>query len=385
MKLENFEKSFRTAPPLALQDILLSPSETLMLDRCLHHCILHIIITHGGEKFEKFKDSLEKSLPESEYKIELHKTPLHPLPAWNIDESTILGQAEVVEAIYDELHLKDSQIWHNTVKFLGGNQLSIARLRSLANIRAGHEGGYSGFGWGVWMPGLFHGKIADMHGFLVTHWGVPHVGTRNPGCLAFHNTCLHRNPILLTSLPPFRVCRDLVFVSLYARVLHCLLIVSGKGSLEEYADLVGDSWSTIESHARQILDRFSNGEAVANMRWKRRMFSTAQKQENENKQAKGSATNSPIPQPPTSTTQPACSTPLLPPGDMIYENSILFLRDALVSREFTDAIKSGDSGRIVILLKVLSLSFRGNGRTKYAHEMLHFIHNVMCVWPKPIR
>jgi hypothetical protein len=54
------------------------------------------------------------------------------------------------------------------------------------------------------MPGLFHGKIADMHGFFVTHWGIPNRGTRNPGSLSFHNTHLHRAPILLSSLPPFR-------------------------------------------------------------------------------------------------------------------------------------------------------------------------------------
>lgn len=70
---------------------------------------------------------------------------------------------------------------------------------------------------------------------------------------------------------------------------------------------------------------------------------------------------------------------------MVFENAILFLRDALLSREFTDAIKAGDSGRVVLILKTWALSFRGSGRTKYAHEMLHLIHNIMRVWPKAIR
>ena len=30
-------------------------------------------------------------------------------------------------------------------------------------------------------------------------------------------------------------------------------------------------------------------------------------------------------------------------------------------------------------------SFRGNGRTEYSYEMLHFIHNLTSVWLKPIR
>jgi hypothetical protein len=91
----------------------------------------------------------------------------------------------------------------DTCKFFLGDQLSIARLRALVSICAGQEGGFSGFGWGVWMPGLFHRKICDIHGMFVTHWGKPNAGTRNPGCLAFHNTRLHRAPIVLTSLPTF--------------------------------------------------------------------------------------------------------------------------------------------------------------------------------------
>ena len=48
-------------------------------------------------------------------------------------------------------------------------------------------------------------------------------------------------------------------------------------------------------------------------------------------------------------------------GDMVLENAILFMCDALISREFTDAVKVGDSGRIVLVLKSWALSFQGNG------------------------
>jgi hypothetical protein len=45
-------------------------------------------------------------------------------------------------------------------------------------------------------------------------------------------------------------------------------------------------------------------------------------------------------------------------GDMVLENAILVMRDALISREFTDALKAGDSGRVVLVLKTWALSFR---------------------------
>ncbi|KAJ7026665.1 hypothetical protein C8F04DRAFT_966145 [Mycena alexandri] len=352
MQIPDLNAAFDQAPPLSLKNILLTAPELELMDRCLRHCVLRIIVEHGGDKFERFRAELDAALPVTPDKIELHQTILHPTPAWNIDQSTIIANAEVADAIYDELEVKGLAHWKWAVKILAGDQLSIARLRSLVNIRAGHEGGYSGFGWGVWMPGLFHGKIADMHGFFVTHWGVPNRGTRNPGSLSFHNTHLHRAPILLSSLPPFRVCRDLVFTSLYARVLHCLLLVSGKSTLDECAASV-ETYAQLEALAASIQAKFANAELVSELRWQR---STAQTAEGE-----------------------------VPPGDQIFENSCLLLRDALISREFTDSIKARDSGRIVLVLKLLALSFRGNGRSKYAYEMLHLIHNLTHVWPKPIR
>ncbi|KAJ7859515.1 hypothetical protein B0H14DRAFT_3446641 [Mycena olivaceomarginata] len=351
MRIADLNAASDAAPPLSIDDILLTAAETTLMDQCLRHCILRIIVEHGGEHFKRFYDNVQNAQPITAEKIELHKTPLHPLPAWNIDESTIIGNAEVADAIYSELEVKGLSHWNWIVKILCGDQLSIARLRSLLNIRAGHEGGYSGFGWGVWMPGLFHGKIADMHGFFVTHWGVPYRGTRNPGSLFFHNTVLHRSPILLTSLPPFRVCRDLVFVSLYARILHCLLLVSGKASLAECADSI-TSFAQLDEYAALIQTKYANAELVSKLRWERQM---------------------------------ARETDGVPPGDQIFENASLLLRDALISREFTDSIKAGDSGRIFLVLKLLALSFRGNGRSKYAHEMMHLIHNLTHVWPEPIR
>ena len=50
-----------------------------------------------------------------------------------------------------------------------------------------------------------------------------------------------------------------------------------------------------------------------------------------------------------------------------------------------DAVKAGDSGRVLLVLKIWALSFRGNGRTKYGYEMLHVIHNLTNVFPEATR
>ncbi len=68
-------------------------------------------------------------------------------------------------------------------------------------------------------------------------------------------------PIVLTSLPSFRVCRDLIMISLYARILHCLLIVSGTKSLNDYTQKF-TTLASLRSHSHQILKEFANADVV---------------------------------------------------------------------------------------------------------------------------
>ena len=70
---------------------------------------------------------------------------------------------------------------------------------------------------------------------------------------------------------------------------------------------------------------------------------------------------------------------------MVFENAVLFLRDALLTRLFADAVKAGDSGLVILVLKLWTFAYRGSGRSKYAHEMLHLFHNLINVWSKGLR
>jgi hypothetical protein len=78
------------------------------------------------------------------------------------------------------------------------------------------------------------------------------------------------------------------------------------------------------------------------------------------------------------------SLPAAHQGDMVFENGCLFLQNALLTWLFADAIKSGDSGLVILVLKQWSFAYQGNGRMKYAHEMLHLLHNLTNVWTKEI-
>ena len=65
---------------------------------------------------------------------------------------------------------------------------------------------------------------------------------------------------MLSSLPSFRECRDLAFVSLYSRVLHCLELVSETEDLSDYAAHV--DFYQLKAHAGEIVTRFTDGKTV---------------------------------------------------------------------------------------------------------------------------
>ena len=137
-----------------------------------------------------------------------------------------------------------------------------------------------------------------------------------------------------------------MFDSLGARILDCFLRVSGKASLDAFCkDL---TWQELNEYAREVVRQFADARVVHKLRRARE------------KDGKDS-------------------------GDMVFENAVLALRDSLALREFTDAIKAGDSGRVVLILKLWALMYRGSERTKYAHEVLFLVHNLTHVWPEGLR
>ena len=159
-----------------------------MFKKNLTFTILRILIKNGGDGFKKFEKKLDEHQPFTDEKIELHKSALYPLPAWKIDESSIIGNAEVDQAIRSELDLDNVPDSSECLRFYAGDQLSLARFRALENICAGQETSFNAFFGSTWLAGLFHGKIADIHGNLIMHWGKADTGGRDPGSLWYHNT-----------------------------------------------------------------------------------------------------------------------------------------------------------------------------------------------------
>ncbi|KAJ7797568.1 hypothetical protein B0H14DRAFT_3493636 [Mycena olivaceomarginata] len=215
-----------------------------------------------------------------------------------IDESTMVGNIEVIEEIMRVLEVKmDDPDYAKYLQLTAGDQLLVAHQHAILQAHLRHESCPRSWRHIVPVTGLFHAKIADCHGVLKTHLSK-------------------------------------------------------------------------SNYAKQIFTTYADADRVQELRERR--IADDRKCDADIKAAKKAKSTEP-------------STAHIPKGHMVLKNAILFMRDALLTREFSDAIKIGDSGQVVLVLWAWTFCYRGSGRSKYAHEMLHLMHNLMCVWTKELR
>ncbi|KAG8699814.1 hypothetical protein FRC08_005091 [Ceratobasidium sp. 394] len=357
---EKAHTAFLAAPPLELDDILLSEDETKLHHRLMVHAVLRLIILNAGSAFGQYMPLLEASQPTSEHLITLHQSQTYPLPAMEIDESSVDGTIKVMETIYATVGIdKMAESFKNQVQLTSGDLKSIWNLRAAKEARAGHDDPAHSFINITFIIGLFHLLMAAVTGFLSLHFGSPNAGIHNPGSLHFHNKLLERKPITITSPVPYTLAKNLIDVSLAARVIHCLTLESGCQSLEDYVKLLTNldakdnlqlSWKRLVEDAAKVYDKYTDVYVVEELRTDRKFAKPGEKK-----------------------------------GDMVYENALLFMRDMLNVLEIRSAVKRGDPGCVLLIMKTFALSLQGAGRTHYAKEILYIIHHIEKVWPTPLR
>jgi hypothetical protein len=71
--------------------------------------------------------------------------------------------------------------------------------------------------------------------------------------------------------------------------------------------------------------------------------------------------------------------------DVVYENAILFLQHGLIYRDFCNAMRYGDSGRIKNCITFFMLWFQGSRFSNYAGELLHLVACLNHIWNPDMR
>lgn len=72
-------------------------------------------------------------------------------------------------------------------------------------------------------------------------------------------------------------------------------------------------------------------------------------------------------------------------GDDVLAHARYYLRDVLTFLEFESAVTHGDPGRVLKVLKMWALAFRGAGMTRYAREALEILVTWETELPEPLQ
>jgi hypothetical protein len=66
--------------------------------------------------------------------------------------------------------------------------------------------------------------------------------------------------------------------------------------------------------------------------------------------------------------------------DIVNENFLLFIRDAMLFHDIDTAIRNGSTGRLLMISELLTVWFHGIGKHRYARELLEFQVMRKAVW-----
>ena len=71
--------------------------------------------------------------------------------------------------------------------------------------------------------------------------------------------------------------------------------------------------------------------------------------------------------------------------DLPYENAILMVQHGILYREFGDAMKVGDSGRVEQCLLYFNLFFQGTAQHNYKFEMMNLVTSLRYTWSQGLK
>ncbi|KAG8698973.1 hypothetical protein FRC08_005593 [Ceratobasidium sp. 394] len=348
LDLDKYLDSIQNAPDLKLTDVMITTDDEKRLRDEFTFQTINVLVEHGGERFKRYKNRNNLSQPLIRPLLPLRITKAYPLPTLHLEQASAHGNATVTEELRRITEIDKSELFRRRLCLATGDLLTVLRLLSLRDVRTLYmrtpvhiQDKYENLSYLVPFCGLFHTRIAAVTAIFNTHFGKPNTRPKDaPVSLWRHNELLKRKNIPVRQSLKYRTAQDLVFHSLYARLLDIVRIASGCESLHQFGEQLSNvseeqAWNRLKDTVFAAVTRFT--------------------------------------------------TPQVAGTDDVLRNSILFIRDALYFRSFVASIKCGNMAMIELILKVWAIAFRGAGRSQYAGELLRLRHNLCYAWPKPLR
>ncbi|KAJ7752331.1 hypothetical protein B0H16DRAFT_794813 [Mycena metata] len=315
-------------------DTLPSPTQAEELGRCCGWQLRRLAI-ENIPALGHLKEALGEC-PEVD-PIAVHQTEQYPVPAMHEDESSMEGTIRVYTTILRSLGITDADLRAHGLMFNDGDLLTDSLVDKIESARRNSTGETEGMKATVRRFGLFHAKMAGCRLVVNEHWGKPN--SLSPGSLWWeHNRLLKRKPMTAgwkaKKATPWKPSHELLQISLAAHVKDGFRLHCGQADLDAWA-----ATATMDD-VNAVADRVHD-----------KLFSTA------------------------GLDAVRALRPEL--RDITHENVILLNRDALFYIEFVFAIKKGDIGRVVNVLRVWMVMMRSNKTMpKYADAIFETLARI---------
>jgi hypothetical protein len=328
------------------------------------------------------------SMPEELYRIPRQKSRIHPLKVLDIDESSIDGNAQVIEAIASELDIDLAQLNSSSI-MITGDQMTTARVRSLKDLR-GRDMLERRMEFADTISGWLHTEMAVANGIQRCHSGRR--DGLDPGSLNRFITVLGRTGIS-ENVTDHDALHRLIIHVLKGHLLAAFLHVANE--IERGKPNGGRTMSSVnnlkkwirENDWMELLDRTvltyfcpgkpgylrQSAESAAAEEYDKMRSDIMSKPKKERTPEESAFVKK--------DTQPKwIRDRSMRERDLVYENFILYLRDAMMYWDLVQAIGDGSSGRLLRISEMLTPWFHGNGKFKYAQEFLEFQITRMAEW-----
>jgi hypothetical protein len=311
------------------------------------------------------------------YKVPLGSSDLHTLATLELDESTIDGNLAVLEALAtDQLGLTLEELADGRLIPVSGDQMTVARIVSGQFLRIRDFPEHRML-WAKTLSGMLHTRMAMIHAIYLSHPG--RADGRDPASLSKFVKLLGRTKIK-EGCPNLNASQELLQQVGEGHVLAALIERTGArgfdGLREKVASgewkravdsIVDDDWLRLDFVDRLREDARDEARVEVATSEDPPVVGETAKQSEARKQKATTAAE-------------------LGKRDIVFENALLLMQQALLYEDYHDAIRSGDSGRIERSSDIVCVMFQGLSKLKnYRQLSLDFKAARVKEWTEEMR
>ncbi|KAF8804754.1 hypothetical protein BYT27DRAFT_7225339 [Phlegmacium glaucopus] len=306
--------------------------------------ISKILFKYVPELADFGSDPLFQNRPQRQLPPE-KKTRFYPVSTSTIEEASIMGNLHVHNKVYVHQLKRDPQELNDYAIPCLNNQLTNSRIRSVQALHAKDFSAWEQRKIFMLAFGTFHLLMNLIWALLNVHRGT----ISQHGSLAYYFNILEK-VCLACEKPDFHTLLTALTQILEGLIFNAWQEECGQTSLPDFAkanpkpkDIILIAQCIIKKYVTPTSDKPKKSKKSNNSDLEDEVEHTS-------------------------------------PVDSVYESTILLTHDLLYVIKLTDAIASGDFGRIEDILPDIACIFRGAGLNNYSTKILHLIFNIKEVW-----